>query len=371
MDMIGELVFGITLFFEIILGIALIVSLAYPKRRVWPPPKRGSWQYWYIHFSTESAIFCFFALGFLDWNTFLFQNWLRFVFALLFIVLGAAIFLWALRTLTINTSLGSKGMLVNNGPYEKSRNPQYLGTILFFSGIMLLFNSLYQFGTGIVGLICFFLAAFAEELWLREQFKKEYDIYWNKVPRFMFLPIKLKAVLFVPLIVLAVVSFFFGLGYLVTVAIGKFSFVLSIPFRLFGLLPIASGTIFFGWLFRYRKPIDIIVSTYVTFMKAVRRRLLERQSGRTEPLIIMGPYQHVRHPIYFSVLLLIIGCWMLLDYSFLFFSMLFLMLWFKFIVIPFEEKELVAIFGDQYTNYEKDVPGLIPFIKHNKTKEAK
>ena len=119
------------------------------------------------------------------------------------------------------------------------------------------------------------------------------------------------------------------------------------------------------------EPIDVIVSTYVTFMKAVRRSPIEKQSGRTEPLIIMGPYKHIRHPIYFSVSLLLIGCWMLLDYSFLFFSALFLLLWFKFIVIPFEEKELVAIFGDQYLNYAKDVPGLIPFIKHNKTEESK
>lgn len=177
--------FGTTLVLEFLLGGGLIVSLLCPKYRIWPPPKKGLWQYWYIHFSTESSIFCFLVLGFLDWNTFFLKHWLRFVFAPLFIAVGAIILLWALRTLTINTSLGSKAKLVNEGPYKYSRNPQYLGTILFFSGTILLFNSLYQFVTGTIGIIWFLFAAFVEEPWLRERFKEEYDAYCKEVPRFI------------------------------------------------------------------------------------------------------------------------------------------------------------------------------------------
>jgi len=177
--------FGIALVLEFLLGGGLIVSLILPKYRIWPPPKKGSWQYWYIHFSTESSIFCFLALGILEWNTWFLTHWLRFVFASILILVGAPFFLWALRTLTIATSLGLKGKLVTYGLYRYSRNPQYVGAILFFSGLIILFNSFYAFIIGTIGNIWFLLTPFIEEPWLREQFKKEYIDYSKKVPRFI------------------------------------------------------------------------------------------------------------------------------------------------------------------------------------------
>ncbi len=121
--------FGIALVLEFLLGGGLMVSMLHPKYRVWPPPKKCSWQYWYIHFSTESSISCFLVLGFLDWNSFFLTHWLRFVFASISIAVGAIIFLWALRTLSFSTSLGLNGKLITEGPYRYSRNPQYVAAI--------------------------------------------------------------------------------------------------------------------------------------------------------------------------------------------------------------------------------------------------
>jgi protein-S-isoprenylcysteine O-methyltransferase Ste14 len=179
---------------------------------------------------------------------------------------------------------------------------------------------------------------------------------------------KTKAIIFVPLVVLATISFFLAVSYLITVIIVlPLSLALPLPARLSAFLPIALGLILIGWLFKYRNPIDIIVSTYVTIGKAVQRTPLRKQSGRTEPLIIIGPHKHIRHPIYFSVVLLILGWWILLDYNFLFLTALFQFLWFRFVVIPFEERELIAIFGNQYESYMREVPSLIPFTKRRKT----
>ena len=114
-------------------------------------------------------------------------------------------------------------------------------------------------------------------------------------------------------------------------------------------------------------------STYVTIVKAIKGTNVAKKLGRTETFTIMGPYKCVRHPQYFGAFLLLIGLWLLLDYTFLFFGALFLFLWFKFVLIPFEEKELVAIFNDQYKNYIKQVPSIIPFtnIFRNKVRQSK
>jgi protein-S-isoprenylcysteine O-methyltransferase Ste14 len=184
----------------------------------------------------------------------------------------------------------------------------------------------------------------------------------------MFMLLKIKAVILVPLFVSAVVATFFTLGYYIT-AIFRIPFSLALPFpvRLFGLLLIALGLISLSWLFTYRKPIDILVSTYVTALKAVRRTRLEGKADRTEPLVIVGPYKHVRHPLYFSVIVLLLGWYLLLDLTFLLFSTVLLLLYFNYAVAPFEEAELKAIFGEQYKRYTEEVPRLIPFTKHHKT----
>ncbi len=183
----------------------------------------------------------------------------------------------------------------------------------------------------------------------------------------MIRPTELKAHLLVPLIVLVVVVFFFMLGYVIAVILGvPFSFGLALPIRLLGVLMLASGFLFFGWLFKYRRPVDILISTYVTFSKVRRGVPLEKLSGRTESLAVQGPYRYVRHPLYFGVVVLVLGWWLLLDYSFLLFSTILLLLWFNFVVAPFEERELRAIFREQYEKYAKEVPKIIPFTKRGK-----
>jgi len=184
----------------------------------------------------------------------------------------------------------------------------------------------------------------------------------------MFKSPKTRAIVLVPLVVFAIMAAFSALGYLMIIIMGiPFSLACPLPVRLLGLFLVASGFIFFGWLFRNRKPFDIIISTYVTFLKAAGRTRLEELSGRTESLVVTGPYRYVRHPLYFGVVVLVLGWGLLLDFSFLLLSAVFLLLWFNFAVAPFEEKELTAIFGEQYKRYAEEVPRMVPFAKRHKT----
>lgn len=164
------------------------------------------------------------------------------------------------------------------------------------------------------------------------------------------------------LFIFSVVGSMLGLGYLVTLILGlSFDFSFPLPVRLLGFFVIAVGVGFAGWTLRYRKAYDIMESSYATVKKAIKRINVKEKIGRSESLVILGPYTYIRHPQYFGVVFLLFGLGLVLGFPFLFFGSLFLFLWFSFVLVPFEEKELVALFGEQYKDYMRQVPSIIPF----------
>jgi protein-S-isoprenylcysteine O-methyltransferase Ste14 len=152
-----------------------------------------------------------------------------------------------------------------------------------------------------------------------------------------------------------------ALGYVVTVAFHlpqELGFESSI--RTIGALLIVSSVLVLSWLAKYRKPTDILTSTYVTFLKLAKRAPLQERAGRSERLVVKGPYRYMRHPLYLGVILFACGLWLVLDWTPLLFTTALFVLWFNLVLMPFEEKELVAMFGTAYEEYSKKVPKLIP-----------
>jgi protein-S-isoprenylcysteine O-methyltransferase Ste14 len=82
-------------------------------------------------------------------------------------------------------------------------------------------------------------------------------------------------------------------------------------------------------------------------------------------LTIRGPYLWVRHPLYFFVLLMLWSC-SEPTADRLFFNLL----WTGWIFVGtlFEEKDLLAEFGDGYREYQETVPMLIPWKGFNHKK---
>ena len=172
-----------------------------------------------------------------------------------------------------------------------------------------------------------------------------------------------KIVFFVIIFIFSVISSMVGLGYFTTMILGL-SFDPSFPFlvRLLGFFPIVIGVCFAGWTLRYRRPYDIMESSYITVVKAIKRIQVTENLGRSESLVIVGPYNYVRNPQYFGVVMVLFGLGLLLGFTFLFFGSLISFLWFRFVLIPFEEKELLSLFGDQYRTYMRQVPSIFPFV---------
>ena len=125
-----------------------------------------------------------------------------------------------------------------------------------------------------------------------------------------------------------------------------------------------------AWAVRARGAANMVVSTYVTFAKAIRRTPASEMSGRMEPLVVSGPQKYTRNPLYFGVVMTVFGLALAGASSFVFVATVVLLLWFSLVMIPMEERELRALFGEEWARYSDETPMLIPFTKRKNRSEA-
>jgi protein-S-isoprenylcysteine O-methyltransferase Ste14 len=163
----------------------VIWSIAFPEKRIWPVPKKWSWQY--------STTWAFFYVAFilnallivLDWNTWIIPCEARFLIGVPLLVIGALLVTWGVTTLGIKNTYGLKDGFVLTGPYRYTRNPQYLGDVILFIGISLISNSLYVAVVHLLMILVFLFTPFTEEVWLEERYGKEYRNYKSNTARFL------------------------------------------------------------------------------------------------------------------------------------------------------------------------------------------
>ena len=176
--------------FWIVLGAILldtatiVLSILKPHLRVWPPPRRDSWQYYYNGAMSYTGLLGFVALGILDFNSFRFDGWAHFFVGGLLFSCGFFA-LWGFRVLGTHASQGLGDELITTGPYRYSRNPQYVGTIPAILGFAIVCNSTLALVTAPLLSVWFILVPFAEESWCREKLGAAYEEYAATVPRFL------------------------------------------------------------------------------------------------------------------------------------------------------------------------------------------
>ncbi len=132
------------------------------------------------------------------------------------------------------------------------------------------------------------------------------------------------------------------------------------PVRLLGLFPLGYAAVMLAWVFRFRGPRSVLESTWITFLKLFRRIPLETAGGRTETLVVAGPYAWVRHPLYSGVDGLTFGIALLVDHPWAYLGAVALGLWFLVVLAPFEERELRALFGPAYADYMRKTRRFLP-----------
>ncbi len=123
------------------------------------------------------------------------------------------------------------------------------------------------------------------------------------------------------------------------------------PVRILGAGLAGLGAAVIGSVLRLRGFGAAVESTYATLMKLLRRAPLSAPVGRTEPLVVAGPYRYARHPLYSGVIALAFGIGLAVDHPWALLAAGGLYLWFALVLAPFEEVELRALFGEDYAAY--------------------
>ncbi|MCF7826853.1 MAG: hypothetical protein K9M55_11915 [Candidatus Marinimicrobia bacterium] len=124
---------------------------------------------------------------------------------------------------------------------------------------------------------------------------------------------------------------------------------LNILFELVGLLLFLSGSLLLLWS-----------------RLSLRRsfRLAGVKPSQTDYLTLHGPYKLMRHPMYLSALLVLLGLSFILL-SILVALMFFVMFWLIIKLIPEEEKQLDQAYPIAYAEYCRRVPGsMVPKTHH-------
>ena len=121
----------------------------------------------------------------LDWNTWLIPDEIRFYLGVPIILIGTIFTFWGIKTLGVKNTSGETIEFVYSGPYKFTRNPQYLGDIAIFGGIILLSNSLHVMVLESIAILVFLITPLTEEVWLEEQYTDQYVNYKRNVARFL------------------------------------------------------------------------------------------------------------------------------------------------------------------------------------------
>jgi methanethiol S-methyltransferase len=110
--------------------------------------------------------------------------------------------------------------------------------------------------------------------------------------------------------------------------------------------------IFIGLYIMYAAFKQINISAFLGFQQIE----MESNGLNTE-----GVYAMVRHPLYWGIMLVLVGLFLFIPYYSILISMIMSIIYMA-IGIEFEEKKLRTLFGEQYTIYAKGKKKFVPYI---------
>ncbi len=147
--------------------------------------------------------------------------------------------------------------------------------------------------------------------------------------------------------------------------------ILIAPFNVTVVIPLLilyfSQDMRFGWglgvgvvpgAFFLLAGLALLAKTIKLFKKIGKGTLLPIDP--TQKLVVVGPYQHVRNPMYCGVFSILAGEAILFGSLYLLGWFLLFSLFVHFFILLYEEPGLVKRFGEEYIIYRENVPRWIP-----------
>ena len=164
---------------------ALVWSIAYPARRIWPPKTYNAWTPIVVWVPTFALFGAIIALGVIGWGQMELPAWMRYGLGIPIVVLSNIVVWSAVRRFGIAQTGGAEGTLKTGGLYRYSRNPQYVADVFMIFGWLILSASPNALVLGIPAIAVLMIAPFAEEPWLRERFGRAFDDYCARTRRYL------------------------------------------------------------------------------------------------------------------------------------------------------------------------------------------
>jgi protein-S-isoprenylcysteine O-methyltransferase Ste14 len=184
MSALASIVFMVGAAVALVLLCLLVLTMMFPKLRIWPTPGEGSWQsYVFWPLFRGLNVLCF-AMALVDRKPYLgLPGWMRGLAALL-LAASVGLFVYSFRVLGRDNSYGAQDGLVTGGIYRWTRNPQNAMLVVVYGCLAVAADS------GPAYLLCaammavYVLMVLLEEPWLAGIYGEAYRRYCRRVPRF-------------------------------------------------------------------------------------------------------------------------------------------------------------------------------------------
>ncbi|MEP3946673.1 PEMT/PEM2 methyltransferase family protein [Ascidiaceihabitans sp.] len=164
---------------------AIVWSIVYPERRLWPPKRYTTLTPILVWVPTFTLFGTMIVVGVIEWGAWTIPAAIRYGLGGTLIALGN-LGVWSeVLKFGVDQTGGASGVLRTGGLYRYSRNPQYVSDVMIVLGWVLMSASPNALLIGIASIVVLAAAPFSEEPWLVDQYGEEYQTYKLLVGRYL------------------------------------------------------------------------------------------------------------------------------------------------------------------------------------------